>query len=246
VINVSIWNRFFGPPSSAPPAGKRAKSPAKAGRVGMTPEELIAEGRQVQRDCVFLTPSGEGEAAATWHREATNIPPEPGFQPWLSIDTRFVPGLDSKDARFLTVFTSDEELTGRIDIVATLPAGRPLYARPANVLPPIEAVFALGSDRVGEWLLENDWARDTRYNPNFADAAIVERYDQQWFKEYPVYANDPDIYAMLGGWHFPNADDDWHDLVPQRLIALTLKDSEPWVEAWQAPGGELHAIQRIT
>ena len=61
----------------------------------MTVEGLIEEGRRLQRDSVFLKPTGTGEPAAVWHHEYPRIPNEQGFKPWLSIDTRFVPGFDS-------------------------------------------------------------------------------------------------------------------------------------------------------
>ena len=114
------------------------------------------------------------------------------------------------------------------------------------MLPPVDAVFARGSVAVEKWLHANDWTRTTRYNGYFADSAIVREYENLWMQEFPLYLEDADIYAILGGWHFPFADEDWHDFIPQRLIAMTLHDSEPWVEAWQLQGGEYQVIQRIT
>ena len=51
---------------------------------------------------------------------------------------------------------------------------------------------------------------------------------------------------MLGGWHFPFPDSDWADLIDEQLIALTIRDSEPWVEAWKMKNNEFKVIQRIT
>ena len=51
---------------------------------------------------------------------------------------------------------------------------------------------------------------------------------------------------LLGGWHFPMADDDWHELIDEQLIAFTIRDSEPWVEAWRMRAGQFRVIQRIT
>jgi hypothetical protein len=53
-------------------------------------------------------------------------------------------------------------------------------------------------------------------------------------------------YATLGGWHFPWPDDDWRDLVDNTLLVQTYMDSEPWIEVWQEPSGELKVIERIT
>ncbi|HEV3303348.1 MAG TPA: hypothetical protein VG055_27090 [Planctomycetaceae bacterium] len=33
----------------------------------MTSEELIAEGRKLERPCLFLRPQGAGPVAAVWH-----------------------------------------------------------------------------------------------------------------------------------------------------------------------------------
>jgi len=58
--------------------------------------------------------------------------------------------------------------------------------------------------------------------------------------------NDPAIYAFTGGWHLPGQDDDWHDLIPAKLLLTTVRDSEPWVEVFQMPEGDYKVIQRIT
>jgi hypothetical protein len=42
------------------------------------------------------------------------------------------------------------------------------------------------------------------------------------------------------------ADDDWHDLLDERLMVFTIRDSEPWVEAWRTRAGQFSVIQRIT
>ena len=54
-----------------------------------------------------------------------------------------------------------------------------------------------------------------------------------------------DLYATLGGWPIPNADDDGPERLGERLLAVTVMDCEPWIEAWEAPDGRLHAVQRI-
>ena len=125
------------------------------------------------------------------------------------------------------------------------PIGHAAIFKPAFVLPPIDAVFARGSEIVGEWLRLHDWPRDERYNDNFKDAAIVQEYERVWMREFPLYS-ESDVYAVLGGWHWPCADGDWHDLVDEQLMVLTVRDSEPWVEAWRTRMGQFRVIQRIT
>ena len=136
---------------------------------------------------------------------------------------------------------------GAVEVVASWPhrAGTALYAQPASVLPPVDAVFARGSAAVGTWIGEHGWSRADRYNSTFGGRAVVEPYERLWFREYPIYGS-PDIYAVLGGWHFPCADDDWHALIDETLMVVTLRDCEPWVEAWRTRAGGFKVIQRIT
>jgi hypothetical protein len=156
--------------------------------------------------------------------------------------------LPSSVAGYLSVFTDDERCEGgRVEITPSWPkrAGTELYAHAAAVLPPIDAVFARGSEAIGEWIRSHGWERTDRYNDNFKDAAIVREYERVWMREFPLYS-ESDIYAVLGGWHFPCGDDDWSDLIDEHLMVLTIRDSEPWVEAWRTRMGQLRVIQRIT
>jgi hypothetical protein len=121
----------------------------------------------------------------------------------------------------------------------------PLYAHSAAVLPPIDAVFARGADALGEWIASHGWRRSDPYNDNFGGKSIVAPYQRTWFEEFPLY-NESDVYAALGGWHVPWPDDNWHDLIDDQLMVFTIRDSEPWVEAWHTRTGEFKVIQRIT
>lgn len=220
----------------------------------MTPDALIAEGRRLARPCVFLRRRGsflwrgESGPAAVWHdRDAAEID-ETGFRCWITVDTRFVLGLVKHVSGFLSVHTDEQECEGgRIEVHATWPEkpGTQLYATEEPVLPPIEVIFVRGSAAVGQWLAANDWPRDERYNDNFRDRAIVKAYERRWAEEYPLYRQDG-TYAVLGGWHWPCTDDDWHQLMNEQLMVLTVKDSEPWVEAWRLRSGLFKVIQRIT
>jgi hypothetical protein len=119
-----------------------------------------------------------------------------------------------------------------------------LYPKQIAILPTIDAVIACGSPAVERWLEQNDWPRDERYNSNFRDHALVEKYEAIERAENPLFWQD--AYATLGGWHMSWADDDWHDLLDSKLLVHTYMGSEPWVEAWQLPSGEMKVIQRIT
>lgn len=213
----------------------------------MTSEQLIEEGRQLQRPCVFLRPVGTGPVAAVWHERDNDEIESTGHHCWLTIDARHVPGLVSVKG-YISVFTNEENCEdGRVEIAPSWPkrGGTELYAHPASVLPPIDAVFALGSESVGQWIRSHGWERTDRYNDNFKDAPIVREYERVWMQEFPLYF-DSDIHAVLGGWHWPCADDDWHDLLDEQLMVLTVRDSEPWVEAWRTRTGQFRVIQRIT
>jgi hypothetical protein len=214
----------------------------------MTFEQLLDEGRKLQRPCVFLRPQGSGPIAAIWHERDGDESESTGHHCWLTVDARHVPSLSPSLTGYISVFTNDEKCEGgRVDVAPSWPkrAGTELYAHVASVLPPIDAVFARGSEAVGEWIRSNGWERTDRYNDNFKDAAIVREYERIWMREFPLYS-DSDVYAVLGGWHWPGADDDWHDLIDDELMVLTIRDSEPWIEAWRTKTDRFKVIQRIT
>jgi hypothetical protein len=183
-----------------------------------------------------------------WHKRDDDEIESTGHHCWVTVDARQVPGLPSSVTGYISVFSDEENCQGgRVELSPSWPkrAGTKLYAHAASVLPPIDAVFARGSQAVGEWMQANGWERTERYNNNFKDAAIVREYERVWQREFPLYS-ESDIYAVLGGWHWPGPDDDWHELIDEQLMVLTVRDSEPWVEAWRTRTGQFKVIQRIT
>ncbi len=210
----------------------------------MTSDQLIAEGRKLARPCVFSRAKGSGPVAAIWH-ERDELD-STGHRCRLTIDARHIPGLPPSVTGYISVFTNKKE-GGRVEIAQSWPErpGVQLYAHPAAVLPPIDAVFLRGSKSVGEWLRKNGWERDWRYNDNFKDKQVARAYEKIFTSEYPVYI-ESDIYAMLGGWHVPFPDSDWRDLVVEHLMVMTIRDSEPWIEAWLTRAGQFKVIQRVT
>jgi hypothetical protein len=244
---MSLWKKFLGQ-SALPPSMRHDRASKAASNVTglMSVDDLIEEGRHLRRPCVFLKSAPNGEVAAVWQHIFPRKTGEADFEPWLTVDARFVPGFDTTKIRFLSVSSSSDCETGRVEVVPSLPPGLPLYAYPTEVLPPIDAIFALGSERVEAWLRANGWQRGDRYNGNFGDRAIVEAYDRVWAQGDPVFGRHENLYAALGGWPFANAEDDWPELLHARLLAVTVKDCEPWVEAWEIPGGGFRVVQRIT
>jgi hypothetical protein len=211
----------------------------------MTIDQLIEEGRRLQRPTILLTPNGVGDCAAIWYGHDCEDELADGHRCWISVNARFVPSFEGHG--WLSIFTDDGSCRGgRVDVslAAFKTDGVPLYPQEIQVLPPIDAVIARGSSAIERWLGENKWQRDWRYNSNFRDRAIVEKYQAIERRENPLYWES--AYATLGGWHMGWPDDDWHDLLDAKLLVQTYKDSEPWVEAWQLPSRQFKVIQRIT
>lgn len=214
----------------------------------MTSRELIAEGRRLERPCVALRPSGGGTAVAVWYDNDEDENSETGWCPQLSVDASVIPGLGLTNGSWITLLTPDQSCEGgRIEIESARPkrTGTDLYAHPISVIPPVDAVFSRGSAAAHDWIRSHGWEPNERYNSNFGDAAIAEEYERIWFQENPMYRDD-NTYAVLGGWHWPGSDDDWHELIDDTLLILTLRHSEPWVEAWRKKDGSFNVIQRIT
>jgi len=118
----------------------------------------------------------------------------------------------------------------------------PLSGGSYRSLPPVNAVFLLGSDVVAEFLRKHDWPRNEPFNDNFPAPAPCE-YERIWQDNCPMYQSD--IAAVIGGWHFIWPDGDWQELVDQELVAWTLRDSEPRVEVFRS-GNQYTVKQRIT
>ncbi|AOS45955.1 hypothetical protein Verru16b_03046 [Lacunisphaera limnophila] len=214
----------------------------------MTSDQLIAEGRQLMRPSLFLRPQGSGPVAAIWYDYDEAQVDSTGQRLWLTVDARIVPGVPEVAKGCLSIFTDEEKCEGgRIEVAPSYPkrAGTALYAHEVSVLPPIDAVFTRGSAAVESWIRSYGWDRSERYNDNFKGRDIVEAYERVWMEEFPLYAGQ-DVYASLGGWHWPGPDDDWHALIDERLIVTTFRDSEPSVEAWSTRQEGFRVIQRIT
>ncbi len=211
----------------------------------MTVDELIAEGRHLQRRTILLTPDGSGDPAALWYGHHHDQHSPDGHRCWLSVDAKLIPSFNRRG--WLSILTDDESCEGGRVEVSSSPHklnGVRLYAKEIAVLPTIDAVIARGSPAVEQWLEDNKWQRKWRYNSNFRDRAIVVEYETVERQEKPLYRKG--AYATLGGWHMGWAEDDWQGLLDATLLVHTYMDSEPWVEAWELPSGEMKVIQRIT
>jgi hypothetical protein len=216
-------------------------------RVGfdMTADQLINEGRRIQRRTVLLAPDVAGDCAAIWYDHKDREESADGCRCWLSVNGTFIPSRNK--AGWLSVFAEHRGGGGgRILVTPSVlkSDGIRLYAREIVVLPPLDAVISYGSLAVGQWLTENNWKREWRYNSNFRDRAVAEAYQAVERRENPLYWKG--AYASLGGWHVGWPDEDWHELVNEKLLVQTYMDSEPWIEAWELRSGAFRVIQRIT
>jgi hypothetical protein len=214
----------------------------------MTGEQLIAEGRRLARPCVYLRISGQ-HVAAIWGGEGIVPCGDGPYRHWLSIACRYIPAGTDGRAGCLSIYTNETDCVSGIvavDDSLTLPDstdGLKLYAHPESSLPPLEAVFKLGSSEVAEWLAANDWQPDWGYNDNFRDWIPVETYERAYQNQLPLF--NESAHAVLGGWHMAWPEGDWDELVDKRLIAWTFAESEPWVEVWENES-RFRVIQRIT
>src|SRR5271169_2738822 len=132
----------------------------------MTTEQLIEEGRKLQRPCAFLRSEGTGPVAAIWHEPDDDEIASTGHRCWLTVDARQIPGLPHSVTGYISMFTDEEQCEGgHVKLAPSWPkrAGTELYAHSVSVLPPVDAVFQRGSDTVVEWLRANSWQRGWRY-----------------------------------------------------------------------------------
>jgi hypothetical protein len=118
----------------------------------------------------------------------------------------------------------------------------PLFGKPYESFPPVNAVFLLGSGAIGDYLKSHRWPRNEPLNSNFPDP-VPREYEKFWQTNCPVYQSD--LVAALGGWHFPWPEGDWYDLVDREFVCWTLHDSEPWVEVFRE-GDDYTVYQRAT
>jgi hypothetical protein len=224
----------------------------------MTAEELVNEAWPLARPCVFLRDKGpKGDLAAVWG--GPGIVPPPKKQPmdrhWLSINCwAFKEFLHRNKYKVgptegvLSVYTDgegggvavlDKKAKLTIDKKATA-----LYAHPGRSLPPLDAVFQLGSPAVQAWLKDNKWKPEWPFNNNFKDKAPAQAYEKRYAGLCPLYGKI-EAYAVLGGWHFPWPDGDWTELRDRALLVWTFEESEPWIEVW-ADGKDFEVKERIT
>jgi len=213
----------------------------------MTPELLYAEAEKLARSSYLLKATGsKSKLAAVWHAsEEVEVDGEVYFH-CLSVDTAWLPKKLNPGMGCLSLYLDEESYClGIVRLeqgrrLEHFKAARALYAHQARSLPPLEAIMRFGSARVEEWLDCIGSSRTDQYAPNTTEA---QDYIQLWLKEHPLYQDD--IFAVIGGWHFPWGYGDWGELLEHELMFWTLEDAEPWFEVWQAQN-EFQVLYRVT
>lgn len=214
----------------------------------MTGDDLIAEGLRLARPCVYLRTTGE-DFVAFWAGKGIVPCEQRPFRHWLSISSRCILSSEGEASGCLSIYTNEDDCIAgvvTVDQHRELPEasdGIRLYAHPASSMPPLEAVFKLGSPEVTRWLVANNWESEWGYNDNFPDRSPVDIYERAYQAQLPLY--DGSAHAVLGGWHMPWPEGDWDELLNKQLVVWTFADSEPWVEVWR-DGVDLRVIQRTT
>ena len=174
-------------------------------------DDFMAEARVLARPGFLLSTTGVGDPAAFWH----------GMNPGrICISVK-------REGAWLNVVL--DEAQGGSAHLSDQPtrSGTPLFAVPYESLPPIDAIFLLGSEAVETYLATNGWSRPDPMNANFPDRAAHE-YEALWQDNCPLYNSS--IAAVTGGWNLPWPDGDFLELIEAELAVWTLAEAEPWVE----------------
>jgi hypothetical protein len=187
--------------------------------------QFRTEAQRLARRSTVLKASGSGDPVAYWHGA------EPG-SPCISL---------RRKGRWLNVHLY--HAAGRVEERDhPLRSSTALFAEERTSLPPVDAIFLLGSGAVETYLRTNGWAPTEPFNENFPDD-VPKQYERLWQKNCPMYSND--IAAVCGGWHFPWPDGDFRDLVDSELVVWTMLSAEPWLEVF-AKGDTFTVKQRVT
>ena len=212
----------------------------------MTADELISEGRRLQRPTTLLM------EVAGRRRSGDLAPPQPRADTESKIGHGLqrkrmkwdIPQCDISLAPWLSIFTHAVRpgAAGRVETSAQWhPHGGRCTALSrvasshSNSLS-IDRSYRIGRPpAVGEdGLPQTTWRRDWRYNRNFKDRAIVEKYEAVQWQEHSLYLMV--LMPTLGGWHRTRLDADRglaRFAFDAKLVLrsnLWLMDSEPWVE----------------
>lgn len=219
----------------------------------MTFEELIAEGHQLEKSCLYLTDEpNENGLVGYWGGEGpSNLPSGHltwvgGHRHWITLDCSWLTKQGHSAEGVVSVFErleSDdleipELLQNEGEVIyqhkKTLEdveiEGQKLFGVESQSFPPIEAVCLYGSEKVEAWLSEQNLKR-TDYDA--LQGEIVKRYKEYWSERSPYSTiMGEEFFAVMGGWHIHWPDDDFYMPKEMELVVWTFRDAEPYVEVW--------------
>ena len=197
--------------------------------------------------------------------------PSDSFEHWLTIDCRYLPEGVGPTSGCMSVYSDESECVAAVayDPSASLltpPGSQLLFAHPTVSMPPLDAVFLFGSKTVHEWLAEIGWKPEWGGEVNFGGwrsewGGTVDLSDRKSRLAYsnvlraykkvakvencPIPDHGPDVFAVLGGWHFPWPDGDWQELTAHPLVLWTKAESEPSIEVFRTDN-TFRTFHRIT
>ena len=225
----------------------------------MTLEELIAEGESLARPSWILsTQPAESGVAGFWGGERgdlpDSLPPEVtafrGRRHIVSVSESLLAEIGVRHGP-VSLFEWESvqgeqalrvEADQRLHFQDLRFNGEPLFATPEPSFPPFAAACLYGSARVAEWLGGQGL---TRYDYWRVTDDLQAQYMAEWERRSAFCRSVGDL--IVGGWHFLWPEDDFFVPPELQLVALTLRDAEPWFEIWYSrPRLGFHARERST
>lgn len=208
---------------------------------------LLEEARALTRDCTLLLPCQDPEQAVGFEGEDFFQGRNEDYRHQLTVRSGLIARLaGAGDTWTSLIALPDGEDQGvvldwRFDPVGLPGDTRWLRSEPYPSLPPLEAIFRYGSERVGDWLGAVGWDREEPFSPDFPDE-LGERYDRHYLEQYP-HGRD-DVRAVLGGWHNFWPDGDWYLLCNYDFILSVRQPGGTWLELY-ARGEDWLIVPRL-
>ena len=210
-------------------------------------EFVIAEGQRLAKPAALLTVVPSGPVVGRWYGyDAYEVDEYDNFC-ILTIDAKISPEPQRQEDTLLSLFVDETNCeSGFMTQSSEWPdfEGLPLFAHVEQVPAPLHAILKFGSRQVQDWLNDINWELDESSAFYYPYHEAPDRYFSMYTDMHPLYRED--VFAMVGGWHYPFPDNDWFENLDSYLSLMTIRDSEPWIEAWQRPKGQYDVLHRVT
>jgi hypothetical protein len=239
---------FTGPGGAAIFVGVATLPPTPRPTV-MTLNELIREGEALSRKCFYLSRLYNIRGVmGYWGGERSDITNwlEPGVTSFVSrrhiatVSESLFASLgierlgpvgafewldEEKNSFYRVEFDSRKKFDSfRCD-------GAPLYATEAMSFPPLAAVCLYGGEKIEQWL--GEMGRQRFEYQLLLSEPMCEEYQAEFARRSVLKRDDVDI--VVGGWHELWPEDEYYTPAELRLLYMTLRDAEPWIEVWHNP-----------